>query len=200
MNKITLNLTILLAVAISVSSCGTKRAKELATIPEVDHTDTIKKDYLVTDASHTTRPIWAVDAQLWAEENERNTEEFRYFSYETDPKTNREMSCELAKSTARSDIAAEITSFIQYNLSSSKEGDASIDLNNPKARKLSQYMETTLAQKVQALITGAAVLKLYWEKRNYKKELGANDDFMGFTCSALLRMEKNRTQKRDRKS
>jgi hypothetical protein len=51
-----------------------------------------------------------------------------------------------------------------------------------------QYVENTLAEKAQALIHGAAIVKTYWEKRDYKAELGAKRDFKAYTCAVFIRM------------
>ena len=56
-------------------------------------------------------------------------------------------------------------------------------------------MENTLAEKVQSMIHGASVVKTYWEQREYKKSLGAKEDFKAFTCAVLLRMESDRLKK-----
>jgi hypothetical protein len=42
---------------------------------------------------------------------------------------------------------------------------------------------------VQSLVHGAAVIKTYWEKRNYMVKMGAKKDYIGFTCATLVRME-----------
>jgi hypothetical protein len=117
---------------------------------------------------------------------------FRYFSFETEPKVNREIACNLAKANVRSDIAAEITTFIQKSLAASTEGQTAIDANNPKTQPLRDYVSNTLAEKIQSLVHGASVIKTYWEKRNYQQKMGAKKDFIGFTCAALIRMETNR--------
>ena len=75
------------------------------------------------------------------------------------------MACDLAKSTARADIASEIATFIEKQLGSSKEGAPSIDENNPQSQELREFVSVTLAEKTKALIHGAQVEKTYWEKR-----------------------------------
>jgi hypothetical protein len=121
-----------------------------------------------------------------------DTSKFRYFSYETEPKVNREIACNLARANVRADIAAEITTFIQKSLAESTEGQAAINPNNPKTKEMREYVSNTLAERVQSLIHGAAVIKTYWEKRNYMQKMGAKKDYIGFTCASLIRMETNR--------
>ena len=176
----------LLILSISIS-CSSKKK-----VVDVDNTKTIAKDYEIRDASSNTRPGWIEDAELWTEQEKMDVTKFRYFSFETEPKVNREIACNLAKANVRTDIASEITTFIQKSLASSTEGSASIDANNPKTQPLREYVSNTMAERVQSLINGAAVIKTYWEKRNYMQKMGAKKDYVGFTCATLIRMETSR--------
>lgn len=179
-------MSVLLILALGVS-CSSKK-----TVKDVDNSETIAKDYLVRDASSTIRPGWIEDAETWTAQENMDTTKFRYFSFETEPKVNREIACNLARANARADIAAEITTFIQKSLASSTEGSAAIDANNPKTQAMREYVSNTLAERVQSLINGAAVIKTYWEKRNYMQKMGAKKDYVGFTCASLIRMETDR--------
>ena len=156
------------------------------TLTEEKHED-LQRDYRVVDASSQKRPGWIEDAQQWAKENGHQVETYRFFSFETDPKTNRELACSLAKANARVDVAAEITTFIQKSLGYSTEGAPSVDgMNTPQLR---EFVENTLAEKVQAMLHGVSVIKSYWEKRNYDVSLGAPGNYSAYTCAVLLRME-----------
>ncbi len=181
-------LSILLILSLGVA-CSSKKKKEVA---DVDNSATIKKDFIVRDASSNTRPGWIEDAETYATQENMDVKKYRYFSFETEPKVNREIACNLAKANVRTDIAGEITTFIQKTLGASQEGQAAIDANNPKTAPMREFVENTLAEKIQSLINGAAVHQTYWEKRNYTKELGAKKDYIGFTCATLVRMEAER--------
>lgn len=179
-------LSILMILSIAVSCSSKKKVKD------IDNSETISRDFEVRDASSTMRPGWIEDASIWVEQENMDTKKYRYFSFETEPKVNREIACNLAKANARVDIASEITTFIQKSLASSEAGQAAIDANNPKTQPMREYVENTLAERVQSLIHGAAVIKTYWEKRNYLKKMGSKKDYIGFTCATLIRMEKDR--------
>lgn len=166
------------------SACSSKK-----TVKDVDNSETIARDFEVRDASGTTRPGWIEDAEVWTAQENMDVTKFRYFSFETEPKVNREIACNLAKANVRSDIASEITTFIQKSLAASTEGAPAIDPNNPKTAPMREYVSNTLAERVQSLVHGAAVIKTYWEKRNYMQKLGAKKDYVGFTCATLIRME-----------
>lgn len=171
------------------TSCSSKKK-----VKDVDNSATIVKDYEVRDASSTNRPGWIEDAMVWVEQENMDTAKYRYFSFETEPKVNREIACNLAKANVNAAIAGEITTFIQKSLAASEEGSASIDANNPKTQALRDFVSNTLAEKIQSLIHGVAPVKEYWEKRNYLKKFGAKKDYVGFTCAKLVRMENSRLQ------
>jgi len=182
-----MKLLFLLLVLSMATSCSSKKK-----VKDVDNSKTIARDYEVRDASSQIRPGWIEDAELWTEQENMDVKKYRYFSFETEPKVNREIACNLAKANVRTDIASEITTFIQKSLASTSEGSAGIDANNPKTQPLREYVSNTLGERVQSLIHGAAVIKTYWEKRNYLQKMGAKKDFIGFTCATLIRMETNR--------
>jgi len=154
--------------------------------------ENIKRDYMVRDASSNTRPGWTENAELWAKEHGKDIKKYRFFSYETEPKVSRGIACNLAKANVKTDIAGEIATFIDKQLAVSQEGNASVDENNPKVRAMREFVENTLAEKVQALIHGAAIVKTYWEKRKYMQKLGAKQDFIVYTCAVFLRMPSDR--------
>lgn len=181
-------LAFLMVLTLTVS-CGSKKKR---TVKDVDNTPTITRDFEVRDASSNIRPGWIEDAETWVEQEKMDTQKYRYFSFETEPKVNREIACNLAKANVRADIAGEITTFIQKGLASSTEGAAAIDANNPRTQPMREFVENTLAEKVQSLVNGAAIVQTYWEKRNYLQKLGAKKDYIGFTCATLIRMESNR--------
>jgi len=167
--------------------------KEVKKVEEVVHS-TIKRDFEVRDASSNTRPGWIEDAEIWASSNEKNAGSFRYFSFETEPKVNRNMACSLAKANAKADIAGEIVTFIDKSIASSVEGKASINENDPNIQGLREFVSNNLTQKTQSLIYGASIVKTYWEKRKYLKDKGAKRDFTGFTCAVFVRMKKDRLE------
>ncbi len=180
-------------VASLFAACSSKKTED-RDLEERKHDD-IARDYTVSDASSPQRPGWIEDAEIWAKNNEKDMDQHRFFSFETDPKVGREIACNLAKTNARSDIAAEIAAFIDKRLGTSVEGQAGIDENNPHMKALREFTENTLAEKVSALVHGAAVVKTYWEKRQYKADLGAKQDYVAFTCAVLVRMENKRLAK-----
>ena len=185
MKRLTLSFAML---ALLVGCSSTKKENT----PEEREHENIKRDYMVVDASSNKRPGWIEDPEVWAKDHGKDMTKYRYFSFETEPKTGRTIACNLAKATAKSDIAGEIATFIDKQLGSSQEGNAAIDENNPDVQGLRQFVENTLAEKIQALIHGASIAKTYWEKRSYKAKLGAKKDFTAYVCGVFLRMPSKR--------
>jgi len=179
---------LMLLALMSLVACSSNKKDDEKKLVEVKH-EGIKKEFEVRDASSDTRPGWIEDAEVWAKQNEKGTDKYRFFSFETEPKVNRSVACDMAKANLRADIAAEITTFIDKTFSEAKEGNASIDMNNPKLSPLREYMATNLSEKVQSLIHGAAIVKTYWEQREYMKDRGAKEDFKAYTCAVLIRMD-----------
>ena len=142
---------------ILLTSCGSSK-KDLRELEERKHEE-IKRDFVVRDSSSNFRPGWIEDAEIWAKNHTLDMKKYRYFSYETEPKISRGSACDLAKANTKVDIAGEIATFIDKTFSESKEGKIGIDENNPNITALKEYMESTLAQKIQALIHGASVVK-----------------------------------------
>lgn len=181
---------IIVASLLLIVSCSSEKKKptsEDRPLEEVKHTG-IKKEYEVRDASSDIRPAWIEDAEVWAKQNEKDLDKFRFFSFETEPQVKRTAACDVAKANVNADIASEISNFISKTFAQSTEGNAAVDLNDPKLAPLREYMSTNLAQKVQSMINGAAIVKTYWEQREYKQSLGAKNDFKAYTCAVLVRM------------
>lgn len=194
MKKILTSICVLSLAGLAACSSSKKETMVERPVEDVKNTE-IKKEYEVRDASSNFRPGWIEDAEVWAKQNEKGIDKNRFFSYESEPKVTRGVACDIAKANVRADIASEITTFIEKTLGTTQEGNASVDMNNPKLSPLKEYMENTLAEKVQAMIHGASVVKSYWEQREFKKSLGAKEDFKAYTCAVLIRMDADRLRK-----
>ena len=180
-------MSLMIALSLLGAACSSKKK-----VKDIDNSATISRDFEVKNASSTTRPGWIEDASVWVEQENMDVTKYRYFSFETEPKVNREIACNLAKANVRADIASEITTFIQKSLAASEEGSPAIDPNNPKTVAMREFVSNTLAERVQSMIHGAAVIKTYWEKRNYLQKMGSKKDYVGFTCASLIRMDSAR--------
>ena len=155
----------------------------------------IKREYIVVDASSEYRPGWIEDAKLWAEKNRENTKEYRYFSFETDLKSSKRVACDLAQANVKAAIASEISTSIERKLNAFLEGQSSVDQNDPEVRSLKEYVETSLKETTQTHVHGAQVVNTYWEKRQYKKDLGAPRIFAAWTCANFLKMSSSTLEK-----
>ena len=175
----------LLALLVTISCSSTKDD-----VADKKHED-LEKNYKVRDASSNYRPGWIVNANLWAKKNGVNVNTYRYFSFETGTKVDRDIACNMAKANAKVDIAGEISSFIEKELLSKQEGDAFIDENSPEDKKLLHFVSNVLVERIQSNLHGVAVGKTYWEKRSYEKDLGAKKDFTAYTCAVFVKINKD---------
>lgn len=151
-----------------------------------------QRDYEVIDASSKDIPEWLEKApEKWAEdEDEEEFKKSRYYSYTSEAKTNRDIACKIAEVKTREKVASEISVFIKNSFASATEGDP-----NAKDEKLDEYVSDELVQEVQNQFVGSRVLATYWEKRKFMKEMGAKNDWAGYTCSALVRIPKDQLKK-----
>lgn len=150
-----------------------------------------QKDYDVTDASNKDIPGWIENPQEWADdEDESDFKKYRYYVVNVDARKSREIACKIAKAQARAEVASEVTAFIKSTFAQATHGDA---LKSDE--QLTEYIEDSLAQEVQSFVVGARVFREYWEKRKFSKEKGANQDWSGYTCSALIKISKKNLEK-----
>ncbi|GAB4010925.1 MAG: hypothetical protein Fur0010_04410 [Bdellovibrio sp.] len=178
------------AICLMTVACSSKKITDRK-LEEREHEE-IKRDYSVVDASSPKRSGWLEDAEIYASQNNMEVDKFRYFAFETEPKVSRTIACDLAKAQVRADIAAEIATFIDKQLTVAKEGDSSIDENNPSVKALKEFTESKLTEKVLSMVHGAEVFQTYWEKRKYQQSLGAKKDFTAYTCAVFVRMDSKR--------
>ncbi|TDJ03628.1 MAG: hypothetical protein E2O68_09810 [Deltaproteobacteria bacterium] len=175
----------LLALLITIGCSSTKDD-----VADKKHED-LEKNYKVRDASSNYRPGWIVNANLWAKKNGVDVTKYRYFSFETGPKVDRDIACNMAKANSKVDIAGEISSYIEKELLSRQEGDAFIDENSPEDKKLLHFVSNVLVERIQSNLHGVAIGKTYWEKRSYEKDLGAKKDFTAYTCAVFVKINKD---------
>ena len=182
---------LLVASVLLLASCsGTDKGRR---VHDREH-ENIKRDFVVTDASSDYRPGWIEDATVWARDNGQDVRRYRYFSFETSPKGARNVACNLARADVRASIAGEIATSINRKFNSFMEGRSSVDENNPDVRAMKEFVETSLTEVTTANVHGAEVLKTYWEKRDYQKDLGAQDDFSAWVCAVFVRMDADRLE------
>ncbi len=181
----------MMSYLIFLSSCSSVKNEM---VKNKEHEE-FQKEYRVIDASMSIRPGWISEANRWAMENAKkdedtNEREYSYFSYETMPMMDRDLACSLAKTKVKSTIASGVASFIEEKLSQVREGNTAIDDSLRSRGGLREYLETNLASKTAAMISGVQFINTYWEKRRFEKEKGAKRDYQAFTCAVLVRISK----------
>jgi len=184
---------IIFSLILSTSCASNLTVPQTAAPSEVSKSN-IEKDYILREASEENRPVWIYETEEWTK-TQKDREDYLFFSFETAIKNDREVACDLAKASARAEIASEIVSYIEKTLGDSKEGSAAIDSNSPENKSINNYIESTIAEKSKAMVNGAQLVKTYWEKRNYLERKGAKKDYFAFTCAALIKIEKERVKR-----
>ncbi len=142
-----------------------------------------KRDYEVIDASVKKRPEWVADA---AKINTYGDAfKYRYFSGENENASKR--LCETgARADADKKLAAEIVQMIKntYAESLQNEEDA-----------ISSYTEEALGKSVKVTVSGSQLVGMYWEKRAYTVDLGAEKDRKTYFCHAVSQIEKTKLER-----
>ena len=133
----------------------------------------IRKDYIVTDASVQNQPKW-VKKMVY---NPKKSE-YKYFVSKAD-NINQELCQKGAEVRARAVIASEIASEI-YDAYEETAKSNNIEDN--------ELATANLKQTVSVYLSGAEVDEKYWEKRSYKKNLGAEKDINKYFCYTLMKM------------
>ena len=152
---------------------------------------TFAPPYRVMNAQRGIIPKWVEEPLKWAQKfDNKDAPNYHYFSYNTEAKNSRSLACKIAQANAVANIAGEITQWIKQSLGVGQEGDPT-----QMDTKLGEYVESTLAQEVQGFVVGARVHRTYWEHRLYQKDLGANRDYQGFTCAALVKIQKSNLER-----
>ena len=157
--------------------------------------ENLEKDYVVKDSNSKSRPGWIEDAEGWAAENNLDLKVFKYYSYETTPKVGRKIACNLAKAYVKTDIAGEISTKINQELTSEMAGNSNVDENSPELKDLKEMVSTSLNETIDSTLIGAQIKKTYWEKRFYQKDLGAKKDYEAFTCAVFVQIDRNNLAK-----
>jgi hypothetical protein len=168
-------------VLIGLVSCSSYKPKV------VDNKGTIQKDYEVIDASSRYRPTWIEDANYWAKKEEMDTKNLQFYSFETSPRADRELACDMAKANVKADIAAQIQTKIEKNLDTSREDGQTALSDGGFVRS---YISRSLKDKMAQDLVGVKIEKTYWEKRSFSTKLGATKDYVSFSCAVLANVQK----------
>jgi len=170
------SIVFLFTVMLLLNSCGSQKAEE-ATPPPTPERD-FKLDYVLVDASEGDRPKWLLNPHVADNGDDRG--KFRYFVSDASH-SNKRLSMKSAQARANARVAGEITQFIKNTYSEATQGTDD---------DVTTYMQEQLTQEIQSFVVGAQTKRTYWEKRRYKKELGAMKNMDRYTSYALVRMKK----------
>ncbi len=161
------------------------------------------RPYLVRDSSLHKRPIWLDNLKDWIkyETAPVDLEEGKFFTYESGPKINRVEACDIAKSNVRYDISETLAALLSKNLltdailNKSPIANVSAEEKAADLSVLKDFLESKLAEKMQPQLKGTQLVKSYWEYREYKKEMGAEENFKAYACGVLVRVANENLKK-----
>lgn len=140
---------------------------------------TFKKDYVITDASRSSKPKWV------KKEAKDSDNEFHYFvSYANN--ANQRLCEKSAIARATAIVAGEIANTLvdNYNENNTNENE-----------NINSISKEDLQQDILMYISGVKKAEGYWEKRRYSSDLGAIDNKTEYKCYALMKMDKDTYQK-----
>lgn len=136
-----------------------------------------KPDYIIRDASLTSRPSWFVEPKEAANDS-KEAEEFSFYKGETENVHKR--LCETgAKVRAAENLATEVAQMIVGEYT---------EQNKAKEDEVSTKIKEDLTRKINVELHNVSLAKLYWEKRAYLVELGAETDIIRYNCVAVVKV------------
>lgn len=131
--------------------------------------DTELKDYKFIKGSRKNRPSWIEKPQSFGKRQDF------FFSFETTPKTTKEIACNLVKAYARERIAEEITAFL-----TDKEDAKELWVQFARDKAFELFQES---------LSKAQILDEYWEQKRIT-DLTTGDDIDFYTCALLIQFQK----------
>lgn len=173
----------ILITLFALVGCGSSKKKN----------DTPPRERKITfdllDFSDARVPSWIDEPETGDKQTARK--KFEYFVAESANK-NKRLCKRSSSARATAEIARQIAQFMKNSYAESVQGGEDEDV--------SEYMQEQLAQESQSFVIGARVTKKYWEKRKYRKELGAEKNETLYNCFSLVKISKTNLEKAIRNS
>lgn len=141
-----------------------------------------KLDYVITDYSSKTKPVWINNVKKYEKKKDNESDKYKYFKAESESIDKR--LCEKsAIVNTNIDIAAEIDNEIDDLYTGLTEVQMEeLLLNNTKKEQIKNQIKRKLV--------GVELRDGYWEKRKYSTELGADKDKTTYYCYQLSRVKR----------
>jgi len=135
-----------------------------------------RKDYRVIKTSlppSKQRPKWISHPQKFGPKKlpKKSRKGKLFFSFETGPKTNREIACTMARAYTRQDVADFLVKFY-------RKGE--------EKRAWDAYLMTEGHQYLKSFLKQAKLKKTYWEHRQYAPQIGYEDKTNAYVCALLV--------------
>ena len=159
-----------IVVSLVVAGCSSKRD--------------VKKDklsYTLSDVSTNKTPDWVFDdSQIGKKDRE-----YKYFVGDYD-----NVNKVLCKKGATANAAEKVVSEISQEIDSRFANK--IDDDN---QKIDAKANVDIKHQIQSKLGGIESVASYWEQKNYKKSLGADEDRKVYSCYQAVRIKKSDMKK-----
>ena len=139
-----------------------------------------KPDYVVTDTSESSSPSWISQSKAHKIDSSSEAKQHRYYVNDAQ-NVNQRLCLKAAETRATQKIASEIAQEIMSNFE---------EINKSQDDTANSKMKDTLEQNIQVNLHGVVVADKYWEKRAYKKEMGAEKDYTSYKCDVVVKIKK----------
>ena len=137
----------------------------------------VKKNYVIVDNSYSPKPKWVKKEHY----EPSKKDEYKYFISKAENVNQR-----LCESTASARANLVVASEIANNIDNAFKN--TINSNDDEANTITTEK---LQQTVKLQLAGVENTERYWERRQYLKKLGAEEDKTRYQCYSLLRMKKD---------
>ncbi len=128
-----------------------------------------REDFIVLNRSQKKRPVWISHPQKFGR-GKGDSSGRLFFSFETSPKIEKEMACNIARAYAREDLSRFIISFF-----SKGEED----------KVWNEFLSTKGHEFLRNFLKSSRLMKTYWEQRRYRNEYDDNQS-SSYTCALLI--------------
>ena len=136
-----------------------------------------KPDYVVKDASLSSRPSW-LNEPIKAAKNSKEEKEFLFY-VGNEENVNKNL-CITGSSVRATTNLGSVIMFYLKNLF--------IENNTSQNNEYDEKVIEELKREIDVYLSNVSLVSTYWEKRAYLIEMGATEDVVKFNCTSVVKM------------
>jgi len=131
-----------------------------------------REDFIVLNRSQEKRPLWISHPQKFG--NKKGDGNGRlYFSFETTPKIEKEMACNIARAYAREDLSRFFITFFT---------------KGEEHRVWNEFLSNKGHEFLRDFLKSSRLIRTYWEQRRYRNEFDESQS-SSYTCALLINIK-----------